>query len=112
VSEVLNRGWWLVGSVLLLVLLAAACGDDTAGGDTVDLTVVNESGEDVAVFIDGSESRLDEGDEDTITLVGSGEFSVLVTGAESGETLFSDDLSADEIEDLDNRIVVTSAPER
>ena len=99
--------WLLLVGVLLAVM---ACGDDTAGGDIVQLTVLNASGEEVALSINGDESRIDSGDEDAITLSGVDEYSIVITGLDTGFTLFDETLTADEIEDRDNRIVVTSEP--
>ena len=89
----------------VLALLLSACGDD-ADTRPVTLTIVNDSGEDVTVYIDGSQSSLDAGDEDAITLSRSSEYDILVTG-ESGGTLFTDSLTADEIEEMDGRLVVS-----
>ena len=93
-------------SGLWLVLALAACEGDAAGRPTTELTIINASGEDVGVFIDGQDSRLDEGDADTITLVGAGEFQVVITGLDSNRTLYLDNLSVSEIEDRNNQVVV------
>lgn len=91
--------------VLCGMSLAIACGD---GDDTtpVTLTIVNASGETVDVFIDGAQSSLDEGGEDAITLSGSAEYSILVTG-ESGGVLFTDELTAGDIRAMGGRLVVS-----
>jgi len=91
--------------LVMLAMASVACGD---GDDTspVTLTIVNASGETVDVFVDGSQSSLDTGDEDAITLSGSAEYSVLVTG-ESGGVLFTDGLTAGEIRAMDGRLVVS-----
>lgn len=91
---------------LCVMALAIACADDD---DTapVTLTIVNASGETVDVFIDGAQSSLEAGDEDAITLSGSAEYSILVTG-ESGGVLFTDELTAGDIRAMDGRLVVSS----
>ena len=90
----------------VLALLAVACGggDDTS---PVTLTVVNSSGQTVDVSINGEHSSLDAGGEDAITLEGSTEYRVLVTG-ESGGVLYTGTLTAGDIRDMDGRLVVSA----
>lgn len=88
-----------------VALVVGACGDDADTGP-VTLTIVNASGEDVTIYIEGSQSSLEDGDEDAITLSGSSEYDILVAG-ESGGTLYTDSLTAGEIEDMDGRLVVS-----
>jgi hypothetical protein len=106
VAVVLKKGsGWVAAGLLLAV---AACGDDGGGGGTVELTVVNQAQEAIFLMIDGAESEIDAGDEDAITLVGDGDYTILATGLECGCRLFDETLTAEEIEDRGNRIVVTS----
>lgn len=93
--------------MLALVLLVVACGSDDDRGP-VTLTVVNASGQTVDVYINGEHSSLGAGDEDAITLSGSAEYSVLVTG-ESGGVLYTETLTAGEIRRMDGRLVVSEA---
>lgn len=95
-------------ALTLLLSAAIACGDDAATSKITELTVVNASDEVVAVYINGTQSSLEAGEEDTISLEGADEYAVLVTGLSSGEIFFSDTLSRGDIEDLDGRLVVGS----
>ena len=40
---------------------AVGCGDDNAGSGRVELTVQNASGEQIAVYINGEQTQLDDG---------------------------------------------------
>jgi hypothetical protein len=99
----------LIAALALLAALAVACGDDAATSGIVELTFENASGQEVHIFINGDESRLEEGGRDTISLSGSDEYNILVTGAGDGRMLFSDNLTKGEIEARDNLIVITAA---
>jgi hypothetical protein len=99
-------GRWLVVGGLGVALFLVACEGETLGKPTTELTIINAAGEDVGVYIDGQDSRLGDGDADTVTVVGAGEFMVVINGLDSNRTLYLDNLSVQEINDRNNQVVV------
>jgi hypothetical protein len=106
----MGRRWVVVVALFGLASLtfAIACGgDETAVSQLTDLTIVNTTGEEVRVYINGAESRVPAGREDTITLSGSGRYSIVVSGLAAGDTLYEETLTPRQIEEMGGRIVVT-----
>lgn len=97
----------LLGLAGVLMFGAIACGDDAAAPGLIELTIVNVREEAVAIGINGAESTLDPGDEDTISLEETGEYTIIVTGVETGIPFISETMTVDDLANLDYRIVVS-----